>query len=86
VPLVPIDLLTEEGITGVSYLFSFAPFALDPTAQLVATTGESIAATPSPRASRRTIGPRGLADAAMTRIDMAATGRATTTGRAGSLQ
>lgn len=80
VPLVLIDLLTEEGITGVSYLFCFAPFALGPTTRLVATMGGLIvghAVAPlalerTLRASHRMIGPQGLVGMVMAGIDMAA--------------
>ncbi len=34
-PLVLIDLRTEEGITGSSYVFCYTPIALKPIAQLV---------------------------------------------------
>ncbi len=79
-PLVLIDLLTEEGVTGSSYLFGFAPFALQPMAQLVMNMGamlvghalvpEEIARTL--RSSFRFIGPQGLIGMVMSGIDMAA--------------
>ena len=34
-PLVLIDLHTEEGITGCSYVFCYTPLALKPVAQLI---------------------------------------------------
>jgi L-alanine-DL-glutamate epimerase and related enzymes of enolase superfamily len=34
-PLVLIDLLTEEGITGCSYVFCYTPLVLKPVAQLI---------------------------------------------------
>ena len=78
-PLVLIDLLTEEGITGVSYLFGFAPFALAPLARLATNMGALIAgqdAAPDEiaralRASFRFIGPQGLVGMVMGGIDMA---------------
>jgi mandelate racemase len=80
VPLVLIDLHTEEGIAGASYLFCFAPFALAPTAQLVENMGaliEGRAVAPLEisrllRASFRFIGPQGLIGLVMAGIDMAA--------------
>lgn len=80
VPLVLIDLLTEEGIAGVSYLFCFAPFALGPTAQLAGTMSELVvghavaplALEQTLRASHRMIGPQGLVGMVMAGIDMAA--------------
>lgn len=79
-PLVLIDLLTEEGITGVSYLFGFAPWALGPLAQLVMNmggllVGEVVAPQEigrSLRGSFRFIGPQGLVGMVMSGIDMAA--------------
>ena len=80
VPLVLIDLITEEGITGVSYVFCFAPFALGPTAQLIMNlasliTGHVVAPLELERTLRssvRLIGPEGLVAVAMAGIDMAA--------------
>lgn len=80
VSLVLIDLHTEEGFAGASYLFCFAPFALAPTAQLVANMGALIvgkAVAPreisrSLQASFRFIGPQGLIGMVMAGIDMAA--------------
>lgn len=79
-PLVLIDLFTEEGITGVSYLFGFAPWALPPLAQLVVNmgallVGEAVAPQEIGRALRgsfRFIGPQGLVEMVMSGIDMAA--------------
>jgi mandelate racemase len=79
-PLVLIDLHTEEGITGVSYLFSFAPWALQPLAQLVENmgallVGEAVAPQQIGRTLRgsfRFIGPQGLIGMVMSGIDMAA--------------
>jgi mandelate racemase len=79
-PLVLIDLLTEEGIAGVSYRFGFAPWALAPLAQLVSNMGALLvgaAVAPAEigralRGSFRFIGPQGLIGMAMSGIDMAA--------------
>jgi mandelate racemase len=79
-PLVLIDLLTEEGINGTSYLFGFAPYALGPMAELVSNMGALLVGkTVAPleivrtlRASFRFIGPQGLIGLVMAGIDMAA--------------
>jgi Enoyl-CoA hydratase/isomerase/Mandelate racemase / muconate lactonizing enzyme, N-terminal domain len=39
-PLVLIDLMTDEGITGSSYIRCYTPLALQPLVQLVANCGE----------------------------------------------
>jgi hypothetical protein len=36
-PIVLVDLLTEEGVTGHAYVRSCTPLALDPLARLIAT-------------------------------------------------
>jgi mandelate racemase len=79
-PLVLIDLLTEEGLSGVSYLFAFAPWALQPLAQLAENMGALLVGEPvAPReigrilrGSFRFIGPQGLIGMVMSGIDMAA--------------
>lgn len=79
-PLVLIDLLTEEGVNGASYLFGFAPYALGPTAELANKMGALLAGKPvapleigrTLRASFRFIGPQGLIGLVMAGIDMAA--------------
>src|SRR5206468_2907365 len=78
-PLVLIDLLTEEGITGTSYLRCYAPVALQPLVQLVANLGTLIAgdaAAPVAVEQKlqrhfRLLGPQGLTGMAMAGIDMA---------------
>jgi mandelate racemase len=78
-PLVLIDLLTEEGITGKSYLRCYAPVALEPLVQLVANVGELIQGDPAAplvvaqklQQHFRLLGPQGLAGIAMAGIDMA---------------
>ncbi len=80
VSLVLVDLLTEEGIAGSSYLFCFAPFAQGPVAQLVTNMGALLAGAPlaplaierTMRGSFRMIGPQGLVGMVMAGIDMAA--------------
>ncbi len=41
-PLALIDLKTEEGITGCSYVFCYTPMALRPLAQLLSGVGALI--------------------------------------------
>ncbi len=41
-PLVLIDLVTDEGIIGSSYIRCYTPLALQPLAQLVANCGEPL--------------------------------------------
>ncbi len=79
-PLVLVDLQTEEGITGSSYVFCYTPVALKPVAQLVANLEAVIAGDPlAPLAIERKLqgrfrllGPQGLTGIAMAAIDMAA--------------
>jgi len=78
-PLVLIDLLTEEGVTGVSYVRCYAPVALGPLALLVAHLAPLlIGATAAPCAVAQTLqrhfrllGPQGLTGIALAGIDMA---------------
>jgi mandelate racemase len=78
-PLVLIDLLTEEGIVGRSYIRCYAPVALPALARLVADLGPLIrgeAAAPEAverklAAHFRLLGPQGLVLMAMAGIDMA---------------
>ncbi|HEY0798461.1 MAG TPA: enolase C-terminal domain-like protein [Candidatus Baltobacteraceae bacterium] len=78
-PIVLVDLLTDQGIVGTSYVRSYTPEALDPLAKLIANL-ESVlkgsAATPfsverTLQRHFRLIGPQGLTGAAMAAIDMA---------------
>jgi mandelate racemase len=79
-PLVLIDLLTEEGLNGASYLFGFAPYALAPMAELATRMGALLTGKPvepleiarTLRVSFRFIGPQGLLGLVMAGIDMAA--------------
>ncbi|MCU0490817.1 MAG: hypothetical protein MUD01_04485 [Chloroflexaceae bacterium] len=79
-PLVLIDLETNAGITGSSYLFCYTPLALGPTAQLLANlapllVGEAVAPgllEQKLQARFRLLGPQGLTGMAMAGIDMAA--------------
>ncbi len=78
-PLVLLDLLTEEGITGVSYVRCYTPAALAPLAGLIANLEPVIRGDDAaPLAVERTLqrhfrllGPQGLTGIAMAGIDMA---------------
>lgn len=78
-PLVLIDLVTDEGITGRSYLRTYTPLALDPLVRLVAALEEPIAgeaADPAAVGQRlvrhfRLLGLQGLTGMALAGIDMA---------------
>ncbi|MBH61903.1 MAG: mandelate racemase [Alphaproteobacteria bacterium] len=79
-PLVLVDLLTREGITGRGYIFTYSPAALLPTARLVQNMaamieGESVAPHDLDRLLQqrfRLLGAEGLTGMAMAGIDMAA--------------
>ncbi len=79
-PLVLIDLRTEEGITGSSYVFCYTPVALGPVAQLLSGLAALIEGDPlAPLAIERKLqrnfrllGPQGLTGMAMAGIDMSA--------------
>jgi mandelate racemase len=78
-PLVLIDLATEEGVTGRSYVRCYTPLALAPLTRLVANlavlvTGD--AAEPAAVEAKlqrhvRLLGPQGLVGMAIAGIDMA---------------
>ena len=78
-PLVLIDLDTEDGATGRSYLRCYTPLALEPLAGLVANAGAALAGdsgTPEELVGKlersfRLLGPQGLTGIAMAGIDMA---------------
>jgi mandelate racemase len=79
-PLVLIDLHTEEGLTGHSYVFCYTPLALLPAAQLIANfealvKGDAVAPLAIEQKLRRRLrllGPQGLTGVALAGIDMAA--------------
>ncbi len=78
-PIVLIDVLTEEGVTGCSYVRSYTPTGLGPLAQLLANlqpqlAGQSAAPAAVERRLQRhfrLLGPQGLTGAALAGIDMA---------------
>ncbi len=79
-PLVLIDLQTEEGITGCSYLFCYAPFVLEPMVKLLhalndVIRGEVVAPLTIEEKLQKTfrlLGPQGFTGMALGGIDMAA--------------
>lgn len=79
-PLVLVELLTEEGVVGSSYVFCYTPLALKPVALLIANLSEVVAGgSAAPAAIERALegrfrllGPQGLTGIAMAAIDMAA--------------
>jgi mandelate racemase len=79
-PLLLIDLTTQEGVVGRSYLFGYQPFTLAPLRDLVLALGETIkgeAVAPvdldrALRARLALFGTRGLQGMAVAGLDMAA--------------
>lgn len=79
-PLALLDLTTEDGIVGRSYVLSYTPMALLPLTQLINNLAPLIVGTPlAPVAIERLLqqrfrllGPQGLTGIAMSGIDMAA--------------
>ena len=80
VPLVLVDLETEEGITGCSYIFCYAAFVLEPLVKLLHNLGDLINdETVAPLALEeklqqafRLLGPQGFTAMAAAGIDSAA--------------
>ena len=78
-PLVLIDVLTEEGMIGCSYVRCYTPVALEPLARLIANLepllrGDTAAPAAAERKLQRhfrLLGPQGLTGIAMAGIDMA---------------
>lgn len=78
-PLVLIDLLTQEGVTGSTYLFCYTPLVLVPLARLVSNLADLLRGTAaSPEATAQVIethfyllGSSGLIAMASAGIDMA---------------
>lgn len=79
-PLILVDLMTGEGLTGSAYIFVYAPWALAPTVQLIRNLEESIKGLPlapfeieeTLQKKFRLIGPQGLTLMGLAGIDMAA--------------
>jgi len=79
-PLVLVDVLTDDGVTGHAYLRTYTSAALRPLALLVAEFGERLngsSAAPADieaalRGQLRLLGTQGLAGLAMAGLDMAA--------------
>jgi mandelate racemase len=78
-PLVLIDVMTEEGVVGCSYVRCYTPVALDPLTRLIANLepllrGDTAAPAAVERKLQRhfrLLGPQGLTGIAMAGIDMA---------------
>jgi mandelate racemase len=79
-PLALIDLMTEEGVTGSTYLFCYTPLALKPVLQTLANLAALIKGDPAApldldrklRAQFRLLGAKGVVGMALAGIDMAA--------------
>jgi mandelate racemase len=79
-PLALIDLVTEEGVTGSTYLFCYTPLALKPVVQLIDNIaalirGDAVAPLDLEQKLRRQfrlLGAKGVAGMALAGIDMAA--------------
>ncbi|HSO07228.1 MAG TPA: enolase C-terminal domain-like protein, partial [Pelomicrobium sp.] len=79
-PLVLLDLVTAEGVTGCGYVFAYTPAAVKPLADLLANLapliqGDAVAPHLLERklqARFRLLGPQGLTGMAIAAIDMAA--------------
>jgi mandelate racemase len=79
-PLVLVDLDTDAGVSGSSYVFCYTPLALKPVAELVANLEAVIQGEPlAPlvieqklQGRFRLLGPQGLTGIAMAALDMAA--------------
>lgn len=77
-PLVLADLVTDGGITGTSYIFTYSPAALKPTAELIANLEAEVAGQPlapfeierSLRDKFRLLGDTGLVGMAIAAVDM----------------
>lgn len=78
-PLVLIDIRTEEGVTGSSYIFCYTPLALTPLTQLLTNLEELIkgdglapfAIEQKLQRRFRLLGPQGFTGMALAGIDMA---------------
>ncbi len=78
-PLVLIDIETDQGIIGRSYIFTYTPMALGPAVQLIEAIGENIVGkgvVPKARMTEmeqsfRLLGRQGLVAMALAGLDMA---------------
>ncbi len=77
-PLVLLDLLTEEGVTGRAYLFAYTPVALGPAAAMAANLEPLVRGQPlaplalnAVAARFRLLGTQGLVGMALGALDMA---------------
>ncbi len=78
-PLVLIDVLTKEGITGRSYIFGYTPLTLEPLTALIGNLAPMLAGKPVIPAERkvefertfRLLGRQGLLGMALSGLDMA---------------
>ena len=78
-PLVLIDVLTEEGVTGSAYVFAYTPLALAPLARLIEEIGKELSGksiVPFDRMREfnrrfRLLGWQGLVGMAVAGLDMA---------------
>src|SRR6476659_7286983 len=78
-PLVLIDVMTDQGITGRSYIFGYAPLTLKPLVQLIGDLGAGLAGKPvapfdlmaQMDAKFRLLGWQGLVGMAVSGIDVA---------------
>lgn len=79
-PLALIDLVTEEGVTGSTYLFCYTPLALGPVIRMIENlapllAGDAVAPLEIDRKLQRQfrlLGAKGVAGMALAGIDMAA--------------
>lgn len=79
-PLALIDLVTEEGITGSTYLFCYTPLALKPVVEMLASLSSWLKGSPvAPleleqklKRQFRLLGGKGIVGMALAGIDMAA--------------
>ncbi|MGI9412821.1 MAG: enolase C-terminal domain-like protein [Hyphomicrobiales bacterium] len=79
-PIVLADIVTDDGLTGSSYIFTYSPAALKPAADLIANLEPLICGQPlaplsiekALRGTFRLLGDTGLVGIAIAAIDMAA--------------
>lgn len=79
-PLALVDLSTEEGVSGCSYVFCYTPSALQPTAHLITNLTDIVKGEPlvpaviaqKLQSHFRLLGPQGLTGLAIGGVDVAA--------------